>query len=727
MSFRFTATEAAVADVDVASSLTQDSQSGLLSRFTSAFLWHAGFQSVSIFRDEGIPGRPICPRPHTFSGSTEAAPNSGEPQSRDIRPVEGNTMDAIEVARSFGRGFNRAARSMSRKVRRDGQQQTTASSSSDALPTASAPSLAASTTAEEPHPPTAEPDLEAQIPAQTAINSQYAAVPLASPLPFTPTTPHQPISPPAHTAQTQHLLPGLTLGLSAQHPTHDASTQHMPPQSAGSAVSAVSSSQASTLNDNYHVQTLTVPATNHSQPVSPLSPLSPPPPAITHSPASNSFIPSAISFAPQVHPNSPAPHPLNISAANSPGQYIPSPLESPLPLDLEPQITGKEKDAVSLRSTSARPRTSRSRRDSVIEKVASLDPRRRSKILGPKTGNSLMDLPPELQLLIIDHLEFGELENLRRTCRFYRNFLTKQTIRDLFGEQFRLALLAHCYICLRYDPTRGSLLWADYNHPRYPLASKCVDCAYQKNELGVGKKVALGNYASVWICRWCGYPVTNASAPNQPEFHKGCYDHYNNVLLVYFVLGWIQLCLGIVAGALCWRYFSDEVFVLAPSIVNFILLWWCLALLITRGEHKRTYHISGVLELAILGLWCLPVYVFVDLIQNGLAGAEDRRVLVTLVFVALNMLFRLFNLLGNIILACEWRHFARNKVRTTPATRFTNLVLSGLVYWTYPQSVEQEYPAQYHFFNTGRRRIKRILAERNQQRQRQQQQMMMLP
>ncbi|KAJ0374835.1 hypothetical protein COL26b_007001 [Colletotrichum chrysophilum] len=640
-------------------------------------------------------------------------------------------MDAFEVVRSFGRGINRAARGVRNKVRRDGQP-----SSSESSPTSSAPSLSASSTsAEEPHhePTGQQPDLEAQIPppVQTASSqNHYEAVPLASPPPFTPTTPHhQPTSPPPHTAaHSQHVLPTLTLtlGPSAQAPTHDASDHSHPPQSAGSTVSAMSNAQ--TLNNsNTHIQTLNVPA-DLSQPVSPLSPL---PPAIVHSPASPSFIPSAISFAPQVHPNSPVPQPLNLSAGPSPsGQYLPSPLNSPLPLDLERSsrsLHTREKDAVSLRSQSARPRTSRSRRDSVIEKVASLDPRlsrRRSRILGPKTGNSLMDLPPELQLLIIDHLEFGELENLRRTCRFYRNFLTKQTIRDLFGEQFRLALLAHCYVCLKYDPTRGSLLWADYNHPRYPLASKCVDCAYQKNELSVGKKVALGNYASVWICRWCGYPVTNASAPNQPEFHKGCYEHYNNVLLVYFVLGWIQLCLGVVAGALCWRYFKDKVLVLAPSIVNFILLWWCLALLITRGEHKRTYHLSLILEAAILGLWCMPLYVFINLNEENFKGLEDRRVTVTLVFVVLNMFFRLLNVLGNLILACEWRHFARNKPRSTPITKALSFVLAGLVYWTYPQSIEQEYPAQYHFFNTGRRRIKRILAERNHQRQQQQLTMM---
>ncbi|KAL0940312.1 f-box domain-containing protein [Colletotrichum truncatum] len=627
-------------------------------------------------------------------------------------------MDALEVVRSFGRGINRAARGVQNKVRRDGQS---SSSTTGALPTSSAPSLStSSTSAEEPHASFTgqEPDLEAQIPVQTASHNQYAAVPLTSPPPFAVTSPLPPTPPPAHTAQPQHLLPTLTLGPSAQHPTHDASHHSMPPQSAGSTLSAVSDTQTLNNNSTTHIHTLTVPG-NQSLPVSPLSP----PPAIVHSPASPSFTPSAISFAPQLHPNSPVPQPLNLSAAASPAQYLPSPLDSPLPLDLEQQISGKEKDGASIRPQSARPRTSRSRRDSVIEKVASLDPRtsrRRSKILGPKTGNSLMDLPPELQLLIIDHLEFGELENLRRTCRFYRNFLTKQTIRDLFGEQFRLALLAHCYICLKYDPTRGSLLWADYNHPRYPLASKCVDCAYQKNELSVGKKVALGNYASVWICRWCGYPVTNASAPNQPEFHKGCYEHYNNVLLVYFVLGWIQLSLGIVAGALCWRYFKDKVLVLAPSIVNFILLWWCLALLIVRGEHKRTYHISGIIEATILGLWCMPLYTLVGLNEEGFAGLEDRRVTVTLVFVVLNMFFRLLNLLGNVILTFEWRHYARNKPRSPPTAKFLNLVLAGLVYWTYPQSIEQEYPPQYHFFNTGRRRIKRILAERNHQRQQQQ-------
>ncbi|KAK1968617.1 F-box domain-containing protein [Colletotrichum sublineola] len=631
-----------------------------------------------------------------------------------------------EVVRSFGRGISRAARSVRKKVQRGEPS----SDNSSSAASSSAPSLAAAspTTEATAHvhahapisapAPNAQPDLEAQHPAHTATHSQYTAVSLASPPPFTPTAPEPALSP-THTVPHNHVLPTLTLGSSAQYPNQDdAPSQALTTHSIGTS----STSNTQILTNNITTQTLTVPGTQ-SQPVSPLSP----PSAALHSPGtaqlSPSFTPSAISFAPQIHPNSPSPQPLNVSAAASPAQYLPSPLESPLPLELEQQISGK--DGGSIRPQSARPRTSRSRRGSVIEKVASLDPRRRSRSIGPKTGNSLMDLPPELHLMIIDYLEFGELENLRRTCRFYRNFLTKQTIRDLFGEQFRLALLAHCYICLKYDPTRGSLLWADYNHPRYPLASKCVDCAYQENELAVGKKVALGNYASVWICRWCGYPVASAAAPNQPEFHKACYSHYNNVLLVYFVLGWIQLSLGIVASSLCWRFFRDKILILVAAIVNFVLLWWCLAFLVVRGEHKRTYHFTGVLEAAILALWCLPLYVLVNDVEGGVErGAWDRRVLVTLIFIVLNMAFRLLNLLGNIILTLEWRHFARKKPRLTPAGRFANMVLAFLVYWTYPQAVEQEYPPQYHFINTGRRRVKRILAERNAQRQREQLQIM---
>jgi hypothetical protein len=279
-----------------------------------------------------------------------------------------------------------------------------------------------------------------------------------------------------------------------------------------------------------------------------------------------------------------------------------------------------------------------------------------------KPANSLMDLPPELQLMIIQRLDFGDIERLRLTCHYYRSFVSKKMVKEIFSPNFRHTLLAHCYLCLKYDPPRANLLWADWSDPRYPLASKCVTCAVQRGELFVGRKVSLGNYASVWVCRWCGYPVASQSAHNQPEFHEPCYAKYNNVLVFYFILGWIQLAIGIVVGALCWRYFRDNNRILIPSVVseydfdvtiglsppkrsglltfnsqiNFIFLFWCLAILILRGTTLRTYHWAFLLEITILGLWILPVYEISKQIQTNPEPPAQTAV-VTLAFCLLNM------------------------------------------------------------------------------------------
>jgi len=191
----------------------------------------------------------------------------------------------------------------------------------------------------------------------------------------------------------------------------------------------------------------------------------------------------------------------------------------------------------------------------------------------PQSSNNraygqLMALPPEIQLMIVRKLEFSDIERLRRTCHFYRNFISPKTVRELFKPNFKSVLLAHCFLCLKHDHTRSGLLWADWADWRYPLSSKCIDCAQQAGEFTAGKKVSLGNYASVWICRWCGRPIFQDAAWNQPEFHRGCYRQYNDVLLVFFGLGWLQFAIVVVGGALCWRYFREEKLVLIPSIVS---------------------------------------------------------------------------------------------------------------------------------------------------------------
>lgn len=60
----------------------------------------------------------------------------------------------------------------------------------------------------------------------------------------------------------------------------------------------------------------------------------------------------------------------------------------------------------------------------------------------------------------------------------------------------------------------------------------------------------------------------------------------------------------------------------------------------------------------------------------------------------LNSFFRFLNVLGNLILVCEYRrvnHFLP-KHMIPFWRRITNPIMNFLIFWTYPQSVEQKYP-----------------------------------
>lgn len=53
---------------------------------------------------------------------------------------------------------------------------------------------------------------------------------------------------------------------------------------------------------------------------------------------------------------------------------------------------------------------------------------------------------------------------------------------------------------------------------------------------------------------------------------------------------------------------------LAPTTVGFLLMWFCIVLIMFRGNKVRTYNVALFLEVAIIGLWvslehcyCLPL------------------------------------------------------------------------------------------------------------------------
>lgn len=276
----------------------------------------------------------------------------------------------------------------------------------------------------------------------------------------------------------------------------------------------------------------------------------------------------------------------------------------------------------------------------------------------------LLALPTELQFYVISYLGLSDLERLRRTCQYYRFLLSPEYVRALFGGQQGLAsqLTGHCQDCLD-TPGRNALILQSKNPP---LSSKCFRCSVVDGELSVGAKVPLANAGKAWVCRWCGWPVTEAHSWASEQFHVGCHDRYYRVLWVFLFLGFAQFSAGIVAAALSLMYFRDELVVFAPTLVscslfifssvhvlsgvertrssqdlnpqvNFILLWVCMAFLMLRGNRIRTYHWVGIVELVIMALWIPPVYAVARDLERHSGSTAYARSVAALAFFAVNM------------------------------------------------------------------------------------------
>ncbi|KAI8724554.1 F-box domain-containing protein [Fusarium sp. LHS14.1] len=309
------------------------------------------------------------------------------------------------------------------------------------------------------------------------------------------------------------------------------------------------------------------------------------------------------------------------------------------------------------------------------------------------TNNGLVKLPTELHMMIMEQLTFGQVESLRRTCRALRGRISKPVIREVFpGIKFEL--LSTCYRCLCYDPLRDTLIRADESDARYPLASECLDCVAARGGFMVGRRYTLGTWASVWVCRYCGYPVTSGAAWNEPEFHRTCYRRFHWMLFYFFLVGIAQAFVTIIGSGLCWGYYNKEKLVLAPTIVNFFMASWVFCLTLLRNVELRTYHWALILELGILGLWIPPLLTILGSAQNR-PGSMSPAEIATIFFVVSNIIFRVVNVLGNTVLMSEYKLWRRHRPGQSPVQRVLSKTAAILVFWTYPQSVEQKYPGKW--------------------------------
>lgn len=229
-----------------------------------------------------------------------------------------------------------------------------------------------------------------------------------------------------------------------------------------------------------------------------------------------------------------------------------------------------------------------------------------ASVAPPREPRTLMTLPHELQILILSFLEFGDIERLRRTSKYWYNFATPRLVRSIYGpDTFRAMLIQHCRVCLTYCPRDVTRIVTTRLDAGFPLSSRCVTCTVQSKDgtVRIGRKVKLGNFTEYWTCRWCGWPITSDTSTANAQFHSKCYDKYATVLVLFFLLGWVQFFIGVVAAALAWHYFRKDTVVLAPTIVGFILTWLGIILIMFRGNRVRTYHWALLIELSIVALW----------------------------------------------------------------------------------------------------------------------------
>ncbi|KAM3457706.1 hypothetical protein MY5147_009425 [Beauveria neobassiana] len=320
----------------------------------------------------------------------------------------------------------------------------------------------------------------------------------------------------------------------------------------------------------------------------------------------------------------------------------------------------------------------------------------------------LLALPPELQLKILSYLDFGDLERLRRSSRFFLTHLSPKLVRSLLRPHFRYHIRYTCRICLeQYWEGGEALVSTDEHDPRFPLSSRCIDCVWRQKGFLVGIKYFMANNAAVYVCRWCGTPVTRQPAWNQPEFHKRCFKRYTKVVFFYYVIGVGQWVVVFIASGLCWHYFrSRAMWVVGVVVAGFIVTLWNFCLNSLRGTIMRTYHFALLLETLIFASWLAPLLELSRINRRRVPHrVMDSYEKAMVVFIMFNLVCRGINMIGNAILLCEYKLWRHKKPHMSPARSAWIHTMEVFMFFVEPQCVEQEYPATWWF--SRRRRVPR--------------------
>lgn len=203
----------------------------------------------------------------------------------------------------------------------------------------------------------------------------------------------------------------------------------------------------------------------------------------------------------------------------------------------------------------------------------------------PRPQLHLLTLPPEIHVCFLECLELVDIEQLRRTCWYFKNFATREVVRSIFGgPRLNAMRTSYCHLCYFHDPLGGSLLHAGEITAMAGSFVLCLRCAYREGHIDMrnGAWVMLSTRDQVWLCPLCGRPtISNSSSNRGGCFHSKCSREYKRGKLRFVILGFLQMSLGIVAVALAWRYFRNVLLVFAPTVVS-----WTHVIVLDSTYHR---------------------------------------------------------------------------------------------------------------------------------------------
>lgn len=78
-------------------------------------------------------------------------------------------------------------------------------------------------------------------------------------------------------------------------------------------------------------------------------------------------------------------------------------------------------------------------------------------------------------------------------------------------------------------------------------------------------------------------------------------------------------------------------------------------------------------------------------LATGTLNLPMKPTIAIIFFIGLNMLFRVFNIIGNIIFMFEYDRTKHYVPRIPLWRRFTNTLLTTFIFWTYPQHAERKF------------------------------------